>query len=281
VGINVGSVEVSVVPVARTFDRDLAAQLNPAAKKAGEQAGQDWSSSVQERVRRNPPKVDMPTPDRKKSDAEVDRFLRDFNAKMKREYDQTGQDSGSALANGMRLSFLRNSPLIAAAVGGGLIAGAPLAIAGAGVLFGGIAAVAVKNNAQVHAAAADMANQVMGVFKDTAQVTVPMFVGALQSIGTTFQNLKPQFAAAFSALGGPIGSMTAGIESLVQNAMPGLVKAVQNAGPVFAGLQSLLSAVGTGLGSSSPSSPSTARRPGRCSRRWGRSSGRRCRSSAV
>jgi hypothetical protein len=70
----------------------------------------------------------------------------------------------------------------------------------------------------------------------------------LQRLGTAAQNLGPQFHDAFSALAGPVDSLTTGVIGLVSNAMPGLVAAVRAATPVFQGLASFLSQVGQGLG---------------------------------
>ena len=138
--------------------------------------------------------------------------------------------------------------MIATAVAGGLIAGAPLAIAGAGVLFAGVAAVAEKSNAELKAATTAAGQSISAVFAQAAQVTVPMFVSALGRISSAVQQLEPQLHSAFSALGGPIDSLTTGVLNLLQNAMPGLVTAVRNAGPVFQGLSSAMGAIGTGLG---------------------------------
>jgi hypothetical protein len=57
--------------------------------------------------------------------AEIDRFLAETRAKSEVASEETGNKNGDLLAQGMRNSLMRNSPLIAAAVGAGLAFGAP------------------------------------------------------------------------------------------------------------------------------------------------------------
>lgn len=161
---------------------------------------------------------------------------------------KSGSDSGDKLAQGMRLAMVRNSPLIAAAVAGGLIAGGPLLLGAATALFVGVAAVAVHSNAQIQSAFDGTKDAITSTFTNAAQVTVPFFVSALGRIGAAVQALGPQLHAAFVSMGAPIDSLTTGLIGLMNNVMPGLVAAVRSADPVFQGLASMLAQIGAGLG---------------------------------
>lgn len=176
------------------------------------------------------------------------RVAQDVGDALDPEMDRRGNDSGDKLSQGMQLAMVRNSPMIAAAVGGALIAGAPVVLAGAGVLFAGIAAAAVHSNDQVQSAFDNLKNTITTTFTNAAAVTVPMFVNAMSRISDAVVELGPQFSVAFQALGPIIDSLTTGIINMAENAMPGLVQAVQAAGPVFDGLATLMGDIGTGLG---------------------------------
>jgi SLT domain-containing protein len=246
-GINVGSVTATVVPDATNFFRDLSAKLNPRAAQFGDDLGKRIAESAQARLKAANPTLNVDA-DTRGASQQVDRFIAETSAKTRAAAGKTGEENGSLLAQGMRNGIMRNSPLIAAAVAGGLMAGAPVGVAAAGVLFGGIAAVAVHSNAQVKAATADMTNSVMRSFKDTAQVTIPWFTASLERLGAAADRLRPQLGQAFSALEGPLDSLTTGFIALVNNAMPGLVSALRSAAPVFQGLGDMLGRVGSGLG---------------------------------
>src|SRR5206468_12697122 len=57
-----------------------------------------------------------------------------------------GDDAGGKLALGMRMAFLRNSPLIVAAVSGALIAGGPAVLTAAAGLFAAIGVAAAAQS---------------------------------------------------------------------------------------------------------------------------------------
>lgn len=245
----VAQAEVTVTPNARNFGEDLKAVIGPQADAIGREAGDRIGKQIQERVRLA--LAELPDAkigvDTKASGAEVDRFVRDVDSKVKTGVRKTGDDSGGLMAEGFRLSFLRNSPLIAAAVAGGLIAGAPLVIAAGGVLMGGLAAAIQRNNPQIQAATASVVSQFSGQFKRVTEETVPFLQQALLQVAASARSLADQAAPAFAALGGPIQNLTNGVLALVHNAMPGLVAAVQAANPVFKGLADLLGGIGSGL----------------------------------
>ena len=227
--------------VSLTLDRDplrndiagLPAQLNNDVDRAGRDVGKRLGKGIGDGA-------DGRTVGKLVGD-DVDRALQP-------RAEQSGRDSGDKLSRGMEMAVTRNSPLIVAAISGGLIAGAPALLGAAGVLFAGMAAVAVHSNAQIQSAFAGTKDTITSTFTSAAQVTVPFFVGALGRIGSAVKALGPQLRDAFSALGGPVDSLTTGLIALMNNVMPGLVAAVKAAGPVFQGIASMLGSIGTGLG---------------------------------
>lgn len=176
--------------------------------------------------------------------AEIDRFLGSTQAKA----EVAGEVAGNTLARGMAQGAGNSSPLIMAAITGGLTAGAPALLGTAGSIFIAIAALAVHSNETMQDAFDQTKDTITSTFTDAAQVTVPFFVRAMQRIGDAAHQIGPQLQSAFASLGGPIDSLTTGIIQLEQNAMPGLVAAVRSVSPVFDGLKNLLADIGTGLG---------------------------------
>jgi hypothetical protein len=219
--VSVGSVTVDVLPDAERFNERLSAKLNPAAVRAGQEYGRRFVKGLRaELAGANNPDVNIGV-DTGRASAEVDAFLIKTKAKANAASAEMGDSNGSLLATGMRNSFMRNSPLIAAAVGGGLALGAPLVAAGAVAMFGGIAAVAVHSQQQVHDAAAALSNDFMNTMRSAAAGTVPFFVDAMGQIDRLIVSIGPQLQDMFNSLGPPIHDLTAGIVALVQNAMPG------------------------------------------------------------
>lgn len=168
-------------------------------------------------------------------------------ADIGRDTDRIGRDSGGKLAQGMRQGFIRNSPLIVAGVGAALAAGAPVALAGATTLFGGIGAVAAAQSVAVRSAWTSLGREIRDGAVADAAVLIPTYVRMADQIGAAFQRMRPQLRDAFEAAGPQIDSFTDSLVRAAENAMPGLVRAVQSAGPVVGGLGSLLESVGTGL----------------------------------
>ena len=238
----VGEVEVDVLPNAQEFNSRLAATLNPAVARLGQDIGDKLADDIAQGVRRGVERAKLDLDSLTGGDVKVQ--VDADTTRARAEIDSLNKDvkaSVTANARGM-------SPLIAAGIAGGLLAGAPLVLAAAGLLFGGIAAAAVHSNAGVQAEFAHTGDMIEQTLTHAAQVTVPMFETALRRIGDAAVVLGPQFHAAFAALGAPIDSLTSGLIMLVRNVMPGLVQALQSSGPVFQGLASAMAAIGTGLG---------------------------------
>jgi hypothetical protein len=67
------------------------------------------------------------------------------------------------------------------------------------------------------------------------------------SIGQSFQRLRPLLREAFAAAGPQVDTFTRGLTNAAENALPGLVHAIQAGGPVVQGLASFLEDVGSGF----------------------------------
>jgi hypothetical protein len=178
-------------------------------------------------------------------------FGTDFDRSLKRDLDPVmdiaGQRSGGILAKGINAAMIKNSPVIAAAVAGALAAGAPVAIAGAAMLFGGIGAVAGAQAVEVRTAWKSLGDEIARGAVQDAGVLIPELTGMARDLGDAFQGLRPQLREAFEATAPLVQTFTDALAGAAINAMPGLVDAVKSAAPVMDGFQSFLESVGTGV----------------------------------
>lgn len=165
-----------------------------------------------------------------------------------RVFEDEGRKSGGKLAQGINQGLVRNSPLIVAAIGGALAAGAPLMTVAAGALFAGIGGAAAAQTAEVRQAWTAMGRDIRDSAVEDSAVLVPVYVQMADQIGAAFQRMRPQLRGAFADSAPLIESTTAGVIRLAENAMPGLARSVAAAGPVFDGFESFLASTGQGLG---------------------------------
>jgi hypothetical protein len=126
--------------------------------------------------------------------------------------------------------------------------GAPLLVAAGGVLMGGLAAVIVHNAPQVQEAANDVGHSFTTAFTEAAHETIPMFAVALHHVADEADHMAKVAKPAFDGLYPAIESVTRGVTGLVNQALPGLVRAIETGRPVFQGFQNLLTSIGSGLG---------------------------------
>lgn len=166
---------------------------------------------------------------------------------VEREAGHAGGRSGRTFAKQFGVEFRQRSVFIAGVVGAALTAGAPLALAGAAMLFGGIAAYAGAQSVEVRTAWTDLGHEIKNGLVNDSQAMIPALTGMADDLGKAFHDLGPQLTDAFEATAPLVQAFTDGITGLVSNAMPGLVDAVQNAGPVMDGFQTFLEDIGTGL----------------------------------
>jgi hypothetical protein len=141
--------------------------------------------------------------------------------------------------------------LVAVLVGGAPIAaatatGTAVALAAAG--FVGFGAVALRNNAAVRQSFEDLSGEINAGLAQDAAVLQDEFVGAAGQISGAYQRLRPQLRAAFSASQPLVADLVGGVTDFAENAMPGMVRSVERAGPAVKGLRSLLGDLGSGLG---------------------------------
>lgn len=216
----VAEAEVTVTPDARNFGRDLRAQITPEMDAAGKDAGQRISKELGNETKRRVPDIAR----------------------------TNGRDLGERLAKEAGDGFQARGALIGSAIAAGLMAGAPLLIAAAGVVFGGVAAIVLHNQENVANAASDMGERVTLAYKHVADDAAPFLVKALDDIGAAAVGMAPMVESVFTHLGPAIDGVTQGVIGLAQNALPGMIKAVEQGAPVFSGFASFLGSIGTGIG---------------------------------
>jgi hypothetical protein len=160
---------------------------------------------------------------------------------------QQGNVVGGKLSQGIQQGLIRNSPLIAAAVGGALAAGAPLALAGASVLFGGIGAVSAAQNEEVQAAWVGLWDLIKTEAVAAAEPITSEFTVMADKIGASFLRLTPQLRQAFEIVGPQVDALAQSVLTAGETAMPALVRAAGEAGPAMEGLGHIVEQLGTGL----------------------------------
>jgi hypothetical protein len=160
---------------------------------------------------------------------------------------RSGDRGGGVLSEGIAAGLVRNSPLIAAAAGGALALGAPLVLAGATALFAGIGAVAAAQSAEVRLAWSNTWNEIQrGAIADSASL-IPVFTSMTAQIGQAFERMRPLLRDAFTAVGPQIDVFANSLINATQNALPGLVRAVESGMPVVQGLGNFLESIGRGM----------------------------------
>ncbi|TYP88435.1 hypothetical protein [Blastococcus xanthinilyticus] len=158
-----------------------------------------------------------------------------------------GRRTGGRLAQGINQSLTRNSPLIVAGVSAALAAGAPAVTVAAGTLMGGIGAVAAAQTLEVREAWSQLGTDIRDGAVADAAVLVPVYTRMADRMGAAVDGLRPQLRTAFAESAPLVEDLTDGVIALAMNAMPGLVRSVSDAEPVFEGLQSFLGSVGLGV----------------------------------
>lgn len=165
----------------------------------------------------------------KKAEAEADA--------LSKKLDQTAKDSkekGSLMGGGLALGLTAAAPLVSAA----LVGGVSLGVIGA-------AAVLQKNNTDVVASFAALKNQVVTEARGASDQVAPYLAAAGKSLQQEFANLGPELHTAFSFAGPDIKTLTTGVDNLAGNAMPGLVTAMRQSGPIVQGISDILGDLGT------------------------------------
>ncbi|PXY25147.1 hypothetical protein BAY59_24280 [Prauserella coralliicola] len=113
--------------------------------------------------------------------------------------------------------------------------------------FAGFGAFALRENTRVRQSFENLSETVRtGLAADAAPLE-QAYVGAAEQIGASYQRLRPQLQRAFGASVPLVKELTGGVLDFAENAMPGMVRSVERAGPAVAGLRTLLGDTGTGF----------------------------------
>jgi hypothetical protein len=139
------------------------------------------------------------------------------------------------------IKALAASSVAGAAVAAGAITALPL-------MFAGIGAAALRENALVRGAFADLGNEVRTGLAQDAQPMAATFVDSAEQIRGAFRDLRPELREGFVAAKPHVEALTRGVTTFAREAVPGMVSGVKKAGPVFKGLESFLGDAGRGLG---------------------------------
>lgn len=132
----------------------------------------------------------------------------------------------------------------AAAVGA---AGTGLALASVPILFGALAAAALKSNDQVAKSWSKLGQDLKAEGQSTATLMSGTLVDSANTLGTTAQRLRPLLIQAFSAAKPEVEELTDGVSGFAYEAMPGFVTAIRSSDGPMRGLSSLLKSTGAGV----------------------------------
>lgn len=116
-----------------------------------------------------------------------------------------------------------------------------------GTAFIGLGAVAVSENEDVKASVIGLGRTIKEDLAEDAAPLADAYMQATSTIGAGFERLRPQMRNAFGDSVPLVDSLTQGVVGFAENAMPGMVRSVQRAEPVFDGLQTFLKDTGTGV----------------------------------
>lgn len=132
-----------------------------------------------------------------------------------------------------------------AALAGGIAAG--LSTVGAAGLFIGIAAAAQSSNAQVAEAYATLWSQVKAGAQAAGSELSGEFIKSAESLGRTFNALKPQLVEGMIAAKPAIHDVIDGVDRMARSAMPGLVTAAKASSEATGGLADMMESAGRGV----------------------------------
>lgn len=131
------------------------------------------------------------------------------------------------------------------AFGGGLAAGmSPAAAAG---FFVALSAMAQSSNQEVRAKFSEMWEGVKQGAQEASADTADEFIRLADSLGRTFNSIKPELQDAMSATTPMIDAVGDGIDRLAKTAMPGLVAATREFGKTGESVSSLMESAGRSI----------------------------------
>ncbi|RBY82684.1 hypothetical protein [Blastococcus sp. TF02A-26] len=149
------------------------------------------------------------------------------------------RDEVASIARGLAL-------VVGAATAAGVAL--PVALAGVAMGFGVIGIAAASQNDEVKAAFAGLVDTVKDGVDEIGQPMADVLPGIADRMGASFQRMKPQIIDAVEAAAPQMERLTDSTLDMAENALPGLVAAVENAGPAVDGLGSFMERTGTAVG---------------------------------
>lgn len=173
----------------------------------------------------------------------------------KRQDEEDKKKKPEGLSFDVSKSFLDKGQLMNEAKSYGMQAGAVYAGAlasgistvGAAGLFIGIAAAAQSSNQQVKDAYSKMWGDISLGAQQASSVLAGDFIKTAESLGRTFNALKPELTEGFMAAKPVIADLTDGVDRMARTAMPGLVTAAKAASDASGGLADMLDSTGRGV----------------------------------
>ncbi|HYF71191.1 MAG TPA: hypothetical protein VD864_00140, partial [Nocardioides sp.] len=168
------------------------------------------------------------------------RHVRTQITNASRNANQQGGVIGGRLGEGISQGLTRASPLIVAGVVGALSAGAPAMIAASSALFAGIGIAAAAQNDEVRAAWAGLGDLIQDEAATIADPIVDTVARAADAVGAGFLRMQGDITRGVAAAAPQVDKLVDSLIGMAENAMPGMLRSVERADPVMAGLGSLL-----------------------------------------
>lgn len=150
----------------------------------------------------------------------------------------------NAQFDGLKFTALSVGLPAAAAIGAAGVVGSLALIAGG---FAALGVYAAFGSDRTVVAFRDMSNQVTGDVHSMGALVEGELVGAIGDAGAAWTRLKPQVATAVAASAPAVRELTGAVTDFAENAMPGMITAVQASGPALVGLRTFTGQAGAGL----------------------------------
>ena len=161
-----------------------------------------------------------------------------------------GRFGGASDRVARRANFQFNA--LVALIGASLPAASAVAtsalVGGLGVAFGALGAVGLRNSEALRSAWSDLGDTLSQDLAADAGVLEGEFVGAADRIEESWNRLRPQLREAFAGAAPLVSDFAGSVTDLAEFAMPGLVTAIGNVGPVMSGFRTLAGQVGATAG---------------------------------
>jgi hypothetical protein len=231
------ALKIPVSPGTERFRRDLAAVIQEVEKglkadiPAGVKDAAQFKAEVQLLAAMAAEEVQVRIPvdvDTDPAEQAIDRFTSRTKAKF-------SALSFAALSLGLPA---------AAAIGA---AGAVAALAVVPLVFTSIAAIALASNDQIRATYRQLGTDVVSSTRSMATVMQGPLLGAADDLRASFNRMRPEIQAAFTGTAPLVRDLTGSVTDLAENAMPGMVVAIEQGAGALQGFRAFTGDVGSGL----------------------------------